>query len=204
VLIACNGGPLSTELSLIFAPLNPLMFVRENDPSWDIGAFIDAARGPCKDYDAILCLGESIYFHKEGWLKRYVEAWEKTGPGFYGSFSSNFIRPHLQTMGFFTTPYILQKYPVKILNRSDRYQFEHGENCIWRRVVSWGLPVRLVTFDGEWEPRMWRMAQNIHYRGDQSNCLMWCNHSDGYANADAKTKAQWARSYDLPFESPFR
>lgn len=196
--IICNGGPLTIEQSLIFAEFDARMFVRSND-GWDIGGQIEAARGPCADYDAVLWAGESIYFHRAGWLARLVQAWERHGPGMYGPYSSNAVRAHLNTTAYFCSPTLLKQYPSRVSSRKDRYEYEHGMNSLWRRTATRGMPVRLVTWDGEWEPRLWRMPPNILWRGDQSNCLMFCNHSDGYHNAPANIRAQWARASDSPY-----
>jgi hypothetical protein len=200
VLIACNGGPLSLDLSLIFAPLNPMFFPRENDGGWDISAFQDAARGPCKDYDAMLCLGESNYFHREGWLRRLVEAWNDHGEGMYGPFSSNAVRSHMNTTAFFTSPTFLISYPRRAVDRASRFEFEHGQNSLWRRLNNMGYPCRIVTWDGTWEPRMWRTPKNILWRGDQSNLLMWCSHSDNWHHETNGRKAMWSRLADTPFK----
>jgi hypothetical protein len=199
LIVICNGGPLTCEQSILFSGLNAKMFVRSND-GWDIGGYMEAARGPCEEYDAVLWTGESNYFHRAGWFKRLAESFERHGPGFYGPYSSNAVRSHLNTTAFFCAPIVLRQYPKRVLTRQDRYEAEHGENSIWRRVASQGRPVRMVTWDGEWEPRMWRMPTNIIWRGDQSNCLMWCNHCDGYANLDAARKTHWARQWDQPFK----
>jgi len=107
-------------------------------PGYDVSAYIDAARGPCRDYDIMLCLGESAYFHRAGWLKRFVDAWQKIGPGMYGAFSSNAVRGHLNTTGFCCPPKILAEYPCKIRTKDDRYQFEHGAQSLWRRTAARG------------------------------------------------------------------
>ena len=199
LLVICNGGPLRTDLSLIFAPLRAQMFPRVNDEGKDITGYMDAARGPCKDYDAMLCLGESIYFTRAGWLRRLVEAWNKIGPGFYGPFGNNNVRPHLQTTAFFCPPVLLSRYPTRPNNRPSRMEFEHGQKSMWRWVAGHGMPVRCVTWDGEWESRMWRMPQNILWRGDQSNLLMMNNHAQGWENAPPETKQVWSRNADSPF-----
>jgi hypothetical protein len=199
LMIACNGGPLLSEQSLMFSPLHAQMFPRVNDEGKDITGYQDAARGPCKDYDAMLCLGESIYFTREGWLKRLVEAWQKVGPGFYGPFGNNNVRPHLQTTAFFCPPVLLSRYPNRPHDRPSRMAWEHGENSMWRWVASYGMPVRCVTWDGEWEPRMWRVPKNILWRGDQSNLLMMNNHAQGWENAPLETKQVWSRNADSPF-----
>lgn len=198
LMVICNGGPLNTEISMILAPLNPLFYPRQNDPGWDVTAYQDAARGPCADYDAMLCLGESNYFHRSGWLKRLVDAWNKHGPGMYGPYSSHAVRKHMNTTAFFCSPELIKQYPIRPTDWNSRMEFEHGHNALWRRLEKRRMQTRFVTWDGAWEPLMWRSPKNILWRGDQSNLLMWCNHSDGYANADAKTKAQWSRYADAP------
>jgi hypothetical protein len=199
-IIIANGGPLKTTAAVLFEGMNVIVFPRQNDPGWDISGYLDAAKGPCADYDMMLCLGESNYFHRVGWLKRLAQAWEKHGPGMYGPYSSNAVRAHLNTTAFCCPPLLLKQYPKTVLNRADRYEFEHGENALWRRTAKRGMPVRLVTWDGIYEPRAWRLPPEILWRGSQTNCLMWCNHSDRYASVDGKTKAGWMRSCDRPFK----
>lgn len=199
VFMVCNGGPLSKERGLLFSSMSPSFFPRQNDAGWDITGFMDAAKGPCKDYDLMLCLGESVYFHRAGWLKRFVEAWESVGPGFYGALSSFAIRAHLQTSAFVCAPWMFGHYPEPIKSKADRYAFEHGPKAFWRRIENKRLPVRLVTWDGVWKPREWRKPQNILWRGDQSNCLMWNNHVDRWFKANRQTRERWSRNADQPF-----
>lgn len=200
LMVIANGGPLPTSTSLLFAGLNVRLWPRTNDEGYDISAYIDAARGPCADYDMMLCLGESNYFHREGWLKRLVEAWKRYGPGMYGPYATNVIRAHLQTTAFACHPAMLKDYPRRVACKKDRYEFEHGERALWRRLNERQVPVKLVTWDGEWDPRTWRVPRNILWRGDQSNLLMWCNHSDKYAEANLTRKASWSRSADRPYK----
>lgn len=198
--IICNGGPLDSSFRVIFSGIEAKMWPRVNDPGWDISAYIAAAKGPCISYDMMLCLGESVYFHREGWLKRLVDVWNRVGKGMYGPFSSNAVRGHLNTTAFCTAPDLLRQYPRVVMDRAERYEFEHGEHSLWRTISRRGFPVRLVTWDGDWTPRNWRVPHDILWRGTQANCLMWCNHSDNYANVSATTKAHWMRSCDRPFK----
>lgn len=198
--VACNGGPLEAEQSLMFLPMSARMFPRVNDGGLDLGGYFDAVRGPCANYDMVLCLGESIYFHREGWLRRLCEVREKFGPGFYGPFASNNVQPHLQTSAFFCPPWLLRQYPTRPRNRTERYEFEHGPIAMWRRTAARGMPVRSVTFDGDWEPRMWRMPKNILWRGDQSNLLMYHNHSQAWENSSPLTKHRWSVNADAAFK----
>jgi len=193
-VVCCNGGPLPMETAMLFQTLPSVRFLpRKNDPGFDITAYQDVAfRFKC---DILMCAGETIYFHREGWLKRYVEAWKRYGPGMYGTFSSNLVRPHLNTTGFCVAPTFLRGSP-RPQSRQERYDFEHGKNAFWTKVSTLGGATRLVTFDGCYDVPQWRYPQNIMWRGDQSNCLMLCSHTDRYAEADEATKLKWSKGSD--------
>lgn len=195
-VICCNGGALPTETALLFLPLAPQFYLRDNDPGYDVSAYLDVANK--FDCDLLCCLGESCYFHKPGWLKRMVEARERFGPGIYGFFSAHSASAHLNTTGFCVDPKYLRGYP-KVTNHAERYEFEHGKTALWRRVRDFGGATMLITWDGEWRSGQWRIPKNILWRGDQSNCLIYCNHSDRYYAADPLTKARWAQKADSPF-----
>lgn len=196
VLVICNGGALPLETKLLFLPVNALFLERPNDPAWDIGGYMDAAQGCTADF--MFCAGETVYFHREGWLARMAEAWQRFGNGMYGSFSSNLVRTHLNTTGFACDPRSLLTYP-RPRNRADRYEFEHGTNALWRRLHKLGKPVKLVTWNGFWQPEHWRLPMNIMWRGDQSNCLAFCSHTDRYRAATPLTQQRWASWADGPF-----
>lgn len=197
VTIACNGGEPELETKLLFSMIECEVKPRENDPSWDMGAYFDAAKSTTADM--LLCCGESVYWHRAGWLLPLVDAWEKNGPGMYGLLSSHFVRAHLNTTCFAIAPKLLLDYP-KPMGRQERYAAEHGAYSLWRIVSARGMPVRFVTWDGVWKPTQWRDAQNILWRGDQSNLLAWCNHSDRFFAADARTKSVWSMHADRPFK----
>lgn len=196
VIVVCNGGIVSTSTAVLFSSIDARLFARSNE-DWDIGGYVDAARRAVSDYDMMLCCGESVYFHREGWLSRIEEAWMKYGEGMYGPFASNLVRAHLNTTAFATSPRLLRDSP---LSTEDRYEWEHGKNAFWRWVASRRKPVRLVTWNGEWEPRSWRSPQDILWRGSQANCLMWCNHTERYASAPMKLKLRWSNGADQPFK----
>jgi hypothetical protein len=198
LVVNCNGGVLSTEQNLLFAGLHAKMFPRFNDDARDISGHQAAARGPCAAYDMVLFCGESVYFHRAGWLKRFVETWQKLGPGFYGPFCSNSVRAHLNTTAFCASPALVASYP-KVKTHQQSYSFEHGPFSMWRRAAAMGLPVRLVTWDGEWRPEEWRTPENILWKGDQTNCLMWCNHADRYFEAAPDTRWNWERATNQSF-----
>ena len=135
VVPICNGGPPPLTVNFIFEHLKPYFFQRSND-GWDIGGYREAAYGPCADADIMVCFGQSVHFHRPGWLEKIVQAWETFGPGMYGFLSSNLVRPHIQTTAFATSPKFLREYPNKVLTKADRYQFEHGSRSFMNRWAS--------------------------------------------------------------------
>lgn len=194
-VVVCNGGPLPFHIGILFDSLKPKFFCRPNDGGWDISGFQDVANQfPC---DMLVCLGESIYFHRPGWLRRMADAWEKHGPGMYGFFSSNLVRPHLNTTGFVVEPTLLPLYP-RPHNQRERYDFEHGSHSFWRVVQGMGKPTKLVTWDGEWGPLNWREPNNILWKGNQTNLMAFCTHTDRFNAASNTVKAQWTRWADAP------
>lgn len=196
IVVACNGGPLPRETALLFDSLNAKFLPRLNDEGWDISAYQQIARSiPC---DMLVCLGESVYFHRPGWLRKMVEAWNKFGAGMYGFWASYLVRPHLNTTGFVVDPVHLGVYPT-VRNHNERYQFEHGEHAMWRHIQSLSRPVKLVTWDGIYDPFQWRTPRDILWRGTQLNCLAFCSHTDRFRAADAETKKKWSRWVDQPF-----
>lgn len=196
-VIVCNGGPLSRDVALLF-DLIPCSFLpRVNDPGWDISGYQDVAKQfSC---EMLVCFGESVYFHRAGWLKKLADAWTKHGPGMYGLFSSFLVRAHLNTTAFVCFPDHLRRYP-RATSHADRYRFEHGEHAFWKFVKSTKSPVKLVTWDGVYDPFQWRLPQNILWRGTQSNCLAYCSHTDHYFGADAQTRLRWEQWINQPFK----
>ena len=177
----------------MFSPIACQFLPRENDEGWDISAIQAVARKvKC---DMLVCLGESCYFWKPDWLKPMVEAWKRYGAGMYGFFSSFLVRPHMNTTGFCCDPRFLLGYP-QVTDHVGRYSFEHGLNSFWKRMQMFGKPAKLVTADGVYDPPQWRSAPNIMWRGDQSNCLIRCNHLDRWDAADEETKKNWSAGAD--------
>jgi hypothetical protein len=199
LIVACQGGPLDTETALLFSGLNARFWPRVNDGARDLGAYIEASKTICKNYDMLLALGESNYFHRAGWLKRLVEVRERYGLGMYGPFATHVIRAHLQTTAFFITPSLLASYPFPVTDRKSRYALEHGDRSLWRRLHARNIPVKLVTWDGDWSPGQWRLPQNCLWRGDQSNCLWFSNHTQNFQEADETRKRNWAMSADRAY-----
>ena len=193
IVIACNGGPLPLGVGLVFEGTGAKFFPRANDDGWDLSAYYDVAiKFPC---DMLICMGESCYFVRPAWLDRLVYAWMCYGPGLYGTFTSFLVRPHINTTGFAVDPNLLLTYP-RPRDKKERYAFEHGQNSFWRHVQKIGRPTKLVTWDGIYDPPEWRRPPNILCRGDQSNCLFRCSHTDRYAACSRDKRLSWERHAD--------
>ena len=196
-IVACNGGQAPESLRQLFAAIPGTHFYPRSNDGWDIGAYLELAK--TISTPAMFCCGESVHFHRAGWMDRVAEAWNEHGPGMYGFFSSNLIRPHLQTTCFVAATKLLASYPHAVHDRAQRYEFEHGgRQPLWRHARLLGMETLLVTWDGVYRPMQWRSAPNILWRGDQSNCLLWCNHTDGYAIAPTHVRNSWGRWADRP------
>lgn len=173
LIVVANGGPPSRKALETMAPLKP-DWIHYNNEGWDIGAYQHVAR--TVPADLMVCLGASTYFRKAGWLERMVEAARKKGLGFYGAMGNKGdyrkkIWPHLRTTGFWFDPVLLNAYPVSVKKKSQRYEFEHGQTCLFEWAKTFGIPVWVVTYDGEYEIPHIHRIKNGYQTGDQSNLL---------------------------------
>lgn len=182
--VICNGaGPDPAVLNL-FKDLHPVYHVHDNS-GWDIGAFLKIASVDC---DLMLFLGTNTHFKQAGWLRRLMEAYEKFGPGLYGSSVSFEICPHIRTTVFMCNPKLIRDRTWNISRPIDRYKFEAGATSITAVAKRQGLPCILVAWDGFYPEAEWRKAPNTFRKGDQSNCLMFDRHHEVYENSHPQQK----------------
>lgn len=172
-ILICQGQEPCAEIRTAFSTLPGYSEYIHDDSGWDIGAYMAVAKSDKVHTPAMLCCGGSTTFRKAGWMKRLHDAWAKYGSGFYGTLSSFQARPHFNTNGFMTAPYMLASYPFKVETKEQRYEFEHGRDALWWRLNQLEFPTKLVTWDGEYDWKEWRKPDNISCRGDQSNCLIY-------------------------------
>lgn len=170
-IVLCQGAEPRESDKARYLGFPRLRFIPRDQTGMDIGAYVDAAH--FVETDAMICCGGSTTVRRPGWLARMQEAWDKHGPGMYGSLSSYQVRPHFNTTGFCLTPKMILSYPHPMITTPDRYEFEHGEGALWWRLHQQGIPCKLVTWCGEYDWPEWRKPDNISCRGDQSNCLTW-------------------------------
>lgn len=185
-IVICNNGKPSAQTRELFKPLPHLSFFEHNNSGYDIGGYIALARqleeGP------MFCCGSSAHFRKPGWLGKMMEAWRRFGPGVYGSLATYEVRPHFCTTGFLVPAEVLNAYPYRVREVTDRYAFEHGPRSLVNFATDHGLPTNLVTWDGVYDRSLWRKPANIYVSGDQSNCLTFFKHSDSYETSSNPEK----------------
>lgn len=201
-LIVCNNGRPTKEEEEVFKPLPNVRFLLHDNTGKDIGGFIAASHQLSeRNVDLMVCFGSHGYLWREDWLARMVEAPLMYGPGLYGSSASYEVLPHLNTVGFWVHPKLLDAYPWKVVTDDDRYNFENrrtrDNRQFWKMVYRMGYPVLLVTWDGEYEWWDWRKPANIFRRGDQTNMLAWWKQTDVFRDSSPQGKAQFIDDTDV-------
>lgn len=173
--VVLNGGKASSEITCLLSTLPNCMILEHDNSGFDIGAYQFAARTvPC---DLMLFLGVSTYFKGAGWLKRIRQSFEDYGNALYGAMGNmgdkkTNVFPHIRTTGFWMPPALLNAYPMKAKTHDERYQFEHGQNCLAEWIHKKGMHRWVVTWDGAYRWSQWDSIPNGFHRGDQSALLM--------------------------------
>lgn len=200
-LVVCQDGQPTEEIVNLFGTFIDVTLHHRHGQGQDIGAYLDVAK--LIDTDVMICFGGSTFVRREGWMKRMLEAVEKHGPGFYGPTASYQKSPHLNTTGFWCPPKLLAEYPIRVVTHEDRYSFEHGK-AFWK-YVAWQkkLPVKLVTWCGEYDWPQWRTPEHIYHRGDQSNCLTYFRASINYQLASPHRKREYEITADTITDRAF-
>lgn len=149
VRIVNYNGERTKETDRIFAPLNPIhtYYVGQG---FDIGTY--QAVGKTLDTDFVIFCGSQIHFHRDGWMERLVQAFEKHGEGIYGPMGSYERAPHIRTCCCAMPPSLMRKYPYYINSRADTYRAESGDWGLTTWVMSQKKPALMVTWDGEFGP----------------------------------------------------
>lgn len=193
--VIASGGLPGARARVLFETIPGVRYVVTDDVGWDVGSFITASKS--SEADCGFYVGGCGYWRRPGVLARLAEAWRQFGPGIYGTLATFEMSPHINTSGFLAPPQLVASYPWPVTDRDSRYAFEWGrERALWRLARAKGMPVKLVTWDGIYDPPRWRKPANIYRRGDQSNCLTYFRHSDEYECAGAQFRAMCERSAD--------
>lgn len=194
-----QGEDASEELFDMFQGL-PAIFERY-DHGADLGAQQYIAR--LSDDAFQVNMTTRCYFHREGWLARYVFYRNRLGPGFYGaSHSREGGKLHVCTRGHAYDVEDFKLYPHNIISRDQGVFFECGQGCVSEWFTSIGRPRRVLGWNGDYS--MSEEIENGFRNGDQSNMLIWDKHTDIYRDADeAEKKRLRDMAYpETPIQSP--
>lgn len=178
-LIVCNGAPASDTSKALFNPMPNVTFIDHDNSGWDIGAFQLAAR--TSNADMMVFFGSSTYLRKPGWLTRMVEVFQQYGDTLYGSTGNqgdprSNVHAHVRTTGFWCSPKLLAKYPYIATSQgggpfSQRYEIEHGRDCISSWVIQQGLQPYIVGWDCIWPLHQCDQMPGGYHNGEQYNLL---------------------------------
>lgn len=176
MIIVCNGGEPTAPMKEIFKQLGPVTYFHHDDSGWDIGAYQAFAKQ--SDHDLLVFLGGSSYARRAGWLARIVDCWAKTNGlalmgacGNLGDKRAN-VFPHLRTTGFWCSPEVLNAYPIRVKDPSQRYPFEHGQQCLTQWARENGVPALVADFISTYEFPHWNDGPNGYHRGDQRDLII--------------------------------
>lgn len=174
VCVVWNGGFNKDRMDSLFAGM-PAFSLQHDNSGWDIGAYQLASRSvPC---DIMVFFGNSTYIKRDGWLERMIESFYRHGPNLFGCMGHTGdlrfrVFPHVRTTAFWIPPAILNLYPTTISIPEQRYNFEHGPNCLSNWIKSVGLRNFIAAWSGDFELERSNMIPNGYHNGDQSNLIV--------------------------------
>lgn len=181
VRIMCCGGEPTEAIRQLYAGITT-----EFDVYTGAGSDIGACQAGLKKINAdfVVCMSTPVYFWRDGWLKRLVDAREFFGDGLYGPFASYQNAPHIRTSCWAVNPRTFDQYPTVIDSREKCCFAESFRGKKAWQISDWfssiGKPAMLVTWTAVLARPEWRKVENIFRRGDQSNCLVRDQHVDVY------------------------
>ncbi len=128
------------------------------------------------DADVMLCMGGSTYCRRAGWGLKAISAFQRLGEvnlyGACGHTGQGPVQPHIRTTGFWCSPKVMRKYPLRPQNHAERYQVEHGVGCLSSWFTNQGHKALVVSFAGEWDLAHANDDPNGYARGTQFNLLL--------------------------------
>lgn len=131
----------------------------------------------------LVCMTTRCFFHRPGWLARFVQAREKHGAGLYGASGSFEIEPHICNRAYAIDAEELRCCPTSVESRQEAPAFEVGPRSITRHMLRTHRPCFQVTWDGDQDLLHCREPEGIFRRGQQNAMLVWDRHTDIFAEA---------------------
>jgi len=173
-VILTDPGSLDDAEFDLARTLPKVRFHQCHAPGKDLSRYFSFAES--SDADVMMCLGGSSYCRRAGWGLRAVTAFMRLGNqnlyGACGHTGQGPVRPHIRTTGFWCSPNLLRRYPLRPQNHAERYQVEHGAGCISDWVQAQGFKPWVISFGGEWDLAHANDDPNGYARGTQANLLI--------------------------------
>lgn len=195
-IVCCGGGPNDSVTSLYRH--NAKEYITYTGAGSDIGAFQFAAQRVPADF--VVCLSTPVYFWRDDWLKRLVDAREHFGDGLYGAFASYQNSPHIRTSCWAFDPKTFAQYPDLIDTREKCCCAESHRTTKVHQISDWFAqtkPVLCITWGSADAKPTWRSHPNIFRRGDQTNCLVFDQHCDYYLASHYHERCLLERMADI-------
>lgn len=138
----------------------------------------------------VIAFTSRVQFHREGWLKRYLEASEEIPGVYFMSASREGGKLHGCTRGYMMEASIWRSYPHAIDRRNRGPFFELGEGCLYEWAREQGLKTKVIHWDSAVDVHNFESVDNRFRHGNQEQMLVWDGHSISYANAEPDEKAR--------------
>lgn len=167
---------------------------------YDIGPFLRISREVQGKYDAVILLGAYARILINDWLKKLSDGLDNfhlvsaTG-SFESGITANNPNPSLRTTAFGISPALLtQLWPTTeqnqstiMLSKHECYEFEHGNQSIYRRAVQAGYRGAVVGNDKAYPENEWNLS-NTFRKQDQRNLIVADNNTDLWMNSDSNVR----------------
>jgi len=192
--VVCNWGEPTDKLREMFYGIQARFFSYYST-GCDAGSWQHMANILWDEF--IVATTTRTYFHRAGWLERFVGERKKFGSGLYTSSASHEGgKLHACCRCFGTDASDLRQYIHTLDTRDKQFmEIDHGDAT--GNYLNWieerGKPAKLVTWDGAWDKQDWFTVPNRFRDGDQSNVLVWDKHTDAYKDASPEEKERLAK-----------
>lgn len=189
-VVCCSRWPTEEEKLLFSSLTAKVEYFRYDGKGCDIGAHqhfaFQAGNAFCVN------LSTRVYFHREGWLKKLLEARDYFGPGLFGTAVSREYgvgvtrdreRVHFRTHCYGIEASEMREYPNLINSKDASFMFESGAyNNPLGTFAEWcsARPqnaIACVFWDGAWRPNEWFDRPNQFRMGTQENLLIFDRHT---------------------------
>lgn len=185
--VSYHWGELTDRIRRMFYGIKT-HFWSYNADGCDIGSAQTVAF--CSVDSFVIGFPTHAYFHRAGWLERFMAVRRELGVGLFGASASFEESPHVRTAGYGLDTDIWRQYPDPITTRQECSDFERGKRSITQFAIDNQLPAIQVTWDAYQAMPAWRQPPGIFRRGEQNAMLWWDRHTELYANADPERKQE--------------